>query len=121
MGKGRSGLKDECRSLGENSFRGRDDAAYNFAFRVPADNLRSIAGGREMPDLRSVAQQLRFRAERGARREDLELELEGESTLSRLERAILETYVWALFRVVAWVPEGRDEPGRGGEQSDSGP
>jgi hypothetical protein len=62
-----------------------------------------------MPDLRSVARQLRLRAERGASREELELELQGESTLSRLERTILETYVWALVRVVARVPEGGDE------------
>lgn len=74
-----------------------------------------------MPDVRSVAQQLRLRAERGATCEELELGLRAESALSRLERTILETYVWALSRVVARVPEVGDEPSSGGEESDSGP
>jgi hypothetical protein len=59
-----------------------------------------------MPDMRSIAQALRLQAERGATREQLEAELQGESTLSRLERTVLETYVWALARVPARAPEG---------------
>lgn len=59
-----------------------------------------------MPDMRSVAQALRLQAERGAAREQLEAELRGEGTLSRLEWTVLETYVWALARVRARAPEG---------------
>jgi hypothetical protein len=60
-----------------------------------------------MPDMRSVAQALRLQAERGATREELEAQLRGESTLSRLERTVLETYVWALARVRVRAPEDR--------------
>jgi hypothetical protein len=59
-----------------------------------------------MPDMRSVAQALRARAERGATREQLEAELRGEGTLSRLERTVLETYVWALTKVAARTTDG---------------
>jgi hypothetical protein len=59
-----------------------------------------------MPDMRSVAQALRLRAERGATRAELEAQLRGEGTLSRLERTVLETYVWALARVRVRAPEG---------------
>ena len=60
-----------------------------------------------MPDMRSVAQALRLRAERGATREQLEAELQGQGNLfSRLERTVLKTYVWALARVPARAPEG---------------
>jgi hypothetical protein len=67
-----------------------------------------------MPDLRSVAQELRLRAERGATREELEASLQGERTLSGLERTVLETYVWALARVAARAPDGGD--GNGGSR-----
>jgi hypothetical protein len=68
-----------------------------------------------MPDVRSVARQLRLRAEQGATREELELEIRGDDTLSRLERAVLEAYVWALVRVVARANKG------GGDRSGPGP
>jgi hypothetical protein len=68
-----------------------------------------------MPEMRSVARQLRLRAEQGATREELELELRGDGTLSRLERAVLEAYVWALVRTVARAHKG------GGERRGPGP
>jgi hypothetical protein len=67
-----------------------------------------------MPDMRLVAQALRLRAEGGGSREQLEAELQGDSTLSRLERTVLETYVWALARVAARAPDGGD--GNGGSR-----
>ena len=62
--------------------------------------------------MRLIAQALRLQAERGATREELEAELRAERTLSRLERTVLETYVWALARVPARAPDGG---GRNGE------
>lgn len=59
-----------------------------------------------MPDMRSVAQELRLRAERGATREEFELWLQGQNSFSHLERTVLETYVWALARVAARAPDG---------------
>lgn len=59
-----------------------------------------------MPDMRSVARELRLRAQRGATRGELEAQLQGESTLSRLERTALEAYVWALVRVAVRAPKG---------------
>ena len=54
--------------------------------------------------MRSVVQMLRLRAEQGATREELEVELPGDS-LSGVERTVLEAYVWALVRVFARTPE----------------
>jgi hypothetical protein len=64
-----------------------------------------------MPDMRSVAQELRLGAERGATREELEAQLRGESTLSRLERTVLEAYVWALISVAVRAPKGGGDEG----------
>ena len=63
-----------------------------------------------MPDVRSVAQELRLRAERGATRGELVVDLWGERVLSGVERTLLEVYAWALVRGRRAVPEG------GGEQ-----
>ena len=68
-----------------------------------------------MPDMRSVAQALRVRAEQGATREELERKLEDERTLSSLERTVLETYVWALVRAAARAPRGGGEQGGPGQ------
>jgi hypothetical protein len=65
-----------------------------------------------MPDMRSVAQELRIRAERGATREQLEAQIRGERAFSRLDRTMLETYVWALARVDARTPGGGSQHGR---------
>ena len=67
-----------------------------------------------MRDMRSVAQALRLRAEQGATREELEVELQGDG-FSGVERTVLEAYVWALIRVFARAPEA------GGEHGDARP
>ena len=66
-----------------------------------------------MPDVQSVAQELRLRAEGSATREELEAELRGDRvlSLSGVERALLEVYAWALVRVGARAPEGGGEQG----------
>jgi hypothetical protein len=67
-----------------------------------------------MRDMRSVVQAMRLRAEQGATREELEVELRGDG-LSGVEPTVLEAYVWALIRVFARAPEA------GGEQGDPRP
>jgi len=62
-----------------------------------------------MPDLRSIAQELRLQAGRGAGREELEAELQGDRVLSGVERTLLEVYASALVRVGARAPEGGGE------------
>jgi hypothetical protein len=64
-----------------------------------------------MPDMRSHAQLLRLRAEQGATREELEVELRSNG-FSDVEQTVLNAYVWALVRVAARSPEP------GGEQGD---
>ena len=64
-----------------------------------------------MPHLRSVARELRREAERGATREQLDARIRSGGAVSRLDRAVLETYVWALTRVAVRAPEGGGEEG----------
>jgi hypothetical protein len=64
-----------------------------------------------MPDMRSVARELRLRAERGATHGELEAQLLAARTLSRLERTMLEAYIWALGRAGVRAPKGGGEEG----------
>ena len=63
-----------------------------------------------MRDMRSVVQALRLRAEQGATREELEVELRDDG-LSGVERTVLEAYVWALVRESTRAPEAGGEHG----------
>ena len=63
-----------------------------------------------MPDMRSVVQKLRLRAEQGATREELEVELSSDG-FSDVERTVLNAYVWALARVATRSPDAGGEPG----------
>jgi hypothetical protein len=62
-----------------------------------------------MSDMRSVAQMLRLRAEQGATRDELEVELRSDG-LSDVEQTVLTAYVWALIRVAARSPEAGGDP-----------
>ncbi len=62
-----------------------------------------------MTDLRSDAQMLRLRAEQGATREELEVDV-GSDGLSDVEQTVLTAYVWALVRVAARSPDVGGDP-----------